>query len=413
MILGQYERDSREYKLYQKFNTDEPWDGPNNKKLLAEMPAMYRAPNQPEDATTTYIKRLDAPTEQIEANGNYSSRTKPTARIALIEAGPPVPWSKPEDIPYNPNQPLPNLHGPYTNALHVMIWDRHRFALPQGLPEATLKELIEYDEERSSMLYRFRQLELFGPDYTPKHDTDKSHIGTQTADAERSKISIENMKAFGRWLIADQHRKTVDDSPPYVLVDNILGNEGKPILSWRVEILKDDLRYKDLYNSFKLDEPWDGPNNIKLLSKMPGFYRSANQPYDTSETYYKRFTNPVSGVTTPPIRLDEGKKRGSPLKRGEPLMKTVWNRFQTTIVVVEAGPAVPWTKPEDIPYDPNQPLPNLTGPYDNVLHAVTGVGTPYALNRDIAEPTLRKLIEINDKNGVGEKELEANSIELK
>jgi hypothetical protein len=32
-----------------------------------------------------------------------------------------------------------------------------------------------------------------------------------------------------------------------------------------------------------------------------------------------------------------------------------------TLLVVEAAEPVPWTKPEDLPYSPDQPLPKLGG----------------------------------------------------
>ncbi|WP_261037712.1 DUF1559 domain-containing protein, partial [Streptococcus mitis] len=45
----------------------------------------------------------------------------------------------------------------------------------------------------------------------------------------------------------------------------------KPGLSWRVHILP-YLEQDALFNQFKLDEPWDSPNNKPLIAKMPKFY---------------------------------------------------------------------------------------------------------------------------------------------
>src|SRR5439155_26207053 len=50
------------------------------------------------------------------------------------------------------------------------------------------------------------------------------------------------------------------------LPGNSYGQDGKPLLSWRVHILpyvEEDL----LYQQFKLNEPWDSPNNIRLLNQ--------------------------------------------------------------------------------------------------------------------------------------------------
>ncbi|MFP6694857.1 MAG: hypothetical protein VB875_17675, partial [Pirellulales bacterium] len=46
--------------------------------------------------------------------------------------------------------------------------------------------------------------------------------------------------------------------------------EGGPPVSWRVRALP-HLEHKDLYDEYRLHEPWDSANNLKLLKKMPHF----------------------------------------------------------------------------------------------------------------------------------------------
>src|SRR5438874_1410722 len=43
--------------------------------------------------------------------------------------------------------------------------------------------------------------------------------------------------------------------------------DGTPLLSWRVALLP-YLEEDALYKQFKLDEPWDGEHNKKLLAKI-------------------------------------------------------------------------------------------------------------------------------------------------
>jgi RNA polymerase sigma factor (sigma-70 family) len=57
----------------------------------------------------------------------------------------------------------------------------------------------------------------------------------------------------------------------------ILGKDGKPLLSWRVAILPYIVE-DGLYQSFKLDEPWDSPHNKRLLERMPGLYAPPRPP---------------------------------------------------------------------------------------------------------------------------------------
>lgn len=47
--------------------------------------------------------------------------------------------------------------------------------------------------------------------------------------------------------------------------------------SWRVLILP-YIGEDALYNTYKFDEPWDGPNNIKLLNQIPRLYACPSTP---------------------------------------------------------------------------------------------------------------------------------------
>src|SRR5438046_10564458 len=52
--------------------------------------------------------------------------------------------------------------------------------------------------------------------------------------------------------------------PPAV----VYGEEGKALYSWRVLRLP-FIEQQQLYEEFRLDEPWDSPHNIALLPRMP------------------------------------------------------------------------------------------------------------------------------------------------
>jgi hypothetical protein len=66
-----------------------------------------------------------------------------------------------------------------------------------------------------------------------------------------------------------------------------------------------------------------------------------------------------------------------------------------TIMVVEAGTPVPWTKPEDLPYDPNKPLPSLGGLFKDGFSALFLDGSVRFITRDFDEETIRALITRN------------------
>ena len=109
-----------------------------------------------------------------------------------------------------------------------------------------------------------------------------------------------------------------------------------PPYSWRVAILP-FIECQDLYDQYDFSEPWDGPNNSKLLSQMPDTYRCpVSSGLADGQTAYKV-------VTGPGTLFDEGV---------EPTFRSIRDGFSNTAAIVEdvANP-VPWTKPEDISID--------------------------------------------------------------
>jgi RNA polymerase sigma factor (sigma-70 family) len=197
---------------------------------------------------------------------------------------------------------------------------------------------------------------------------------------------------------------------------NITSKDGKPLLSWRVAILP-FLEEDSLYKQFKLDEPWDSEHNLKLLPQMPNVYRVGFEPKEATHTYYQGFAGP--GTPFGPGRADgaggiEGTAGGSPaagggssppppsspakgLRKPAPLrIAQIADGTSNTLGVVEAGPAVAWSKPADLPYDPKKPLPKLDGPFTNVFHVSMMDGMALALRRDIDPKILRTLIVMDD-----------------
>src|SRR5262249_7367750 len=98
--------------------------------------------------------------------------------------------------------------------------------------------------------------------------------------------SANNLKEIG---IALHHHHDINNALP----TNTFGPNGQPLLSWRVHLLP-YLGEQALYNQFRLDEPWDGPNNKRLLDQMRGLSatpaeRRASVPKE-NKPYYGGFS---------------------------------------------------------------------------------------------------------------------------
>jgi hypothetical protein len=81
-------------------------------------------------------------------------------------------------------------------------------------------------------------------------------------DARRSNCKGD-LKQIGLALL--NYREAYGCLPPAYFVDA----NGRPVHSWRVLILP-FLDQVPLYNEYRFDEPWDGPNNRKLAASIGG-----------------------------------------------------------------------------------------------------------------------------------------------
>jgi hypothetical protein len=174
---------------------------------------------------------------------------------------------------------------------------------------------------------------------------------------------VENLLKIG--LALHYHHDELGGFPKAAISDS----QGRPGLSWRVAILP-FLGDKDLYAKFKLDEPWDSPHNKPLLAEMPAVYACPSAPRgEPGFTHYRAFAG-VGAFFEPAYdkRLekvwwvgDDGTKHYA----GEPPnglhMAAFTDGMSNTLMVVEAEQSVPWTKPEELPFDSTPPSNTLLG----------------------------------------------------
>jgi RNA polymerase sigma factor (sigma-70 family) len=169
----------------------------------------------------------------------------------------------------------------------------------------------------------------------------------------------------------------------------IYGKGGKPLLSWRVALLP-YLEQENLYKQFRLDEPWDSEHNKGLLSVVPKVYIPVTgKDRERPVTYYRGFTG--NGTI---FEGTQGRR-----------LADITDGTSNTLLVVEAGEAVPWTKPDELPYDPDKPLPKLGGLFDGDFHILMADGSTRYAQKKYNEQVLRALITYNGGEVVDLKDL--------
>lgn len=225
---------------------------------------------------------------------------------------------------------------------------------------------------------------------------------SKVGDAADRMASSNNLKeiSLGCLNYENDHNGLPTDS---------FGPDGKPLLSWRVHILP-YVEEDNLYKQFKLNEPWDSPNNIRLLNQMPMVYATPAERRGKvakgTKTYYRGFTSTGAalaatnagrpgGLIQPP---KAGKGGLDPLAQIAPprgiRMGEITDGMSNTILAVEAGDAIEWTKPGDLDASPGKPFPSLGGarPSSDVFVVVMMDGSTRMLKKGKPEAELRAMV---------------------
>jgi hypothetical protein len=167
----------------------------------------------------------------------------------------------------------------------------------------------------------------------------------------------------------------------------VYSKDGRPLLSWRVLLLP-YIECETLYREFHLDEPWDSPHNLRLLPRMP-------------KTYYPP-AGPIDGQPTRThLQIFVGKGTAFERTDGVDFVNDFLDGSSNTILVVEAAQAVRWTKPEDLHYDPDRPLPLLGVLSPESFNVGMADCSARTVSRKVSERTLRNAITRNDGQVLG------------
>ncbi len=182
--------------------------------------------------------------------------------------------------------------------------------------------------------------------------------------------SSNNLKQIG--LAMHNYHDTHNAMPPAAVCDK----KGKPQLSWRVLILP-YIEQDALYKKFKLDEPWDSENNKKLLDQMPKVYAIPGQKAGASETHYRVFAgNGAAFEWVKGVRLID-----------------YTDGTSNTLMVVTAANAVPWTKPDELEFDPDaDPTKQIGLVVNGRWQFVMGDGSVRSLNKFPPKDTMKALV---------------------
>jgi hypothetical protein len=144
--------------------------------------------------------------------------------------------------------------------------------------------------------------------------------------------------------------------------------------------------YHELYNTYRFDEPWDGPHNAQLTGRIGDFYR--RHGLDADAKHSTSFVAVVGPATAWPGVETRSRKD---IRDGA---------AQTIMVVEMADAGIPWMKPEDLSFDRmnfriNDGSGRGPGSKISGARALLATGHVLELPDDFSPATLRAMLTIS------------------
>ena len=144
LILPYIEQDG----LYKEFHLDEPWDSEHNLALLPRMPKIYAPCDRHREfpAFHTYFRVFVGkgtpfePGRAVRLNRDFPNGAGNT--FLIVEAGEPVPWTKPDELVVTDDGPLPPLAGVWPKHFQAIMCNGSYPRFSKPLNEAEIREMI-------------------------------------------------------------------------------------------------------------------------------------------------------------------------------------------------------------------------------------------------------------------------------
>ena len=343
--------------LFNQFHLNEAWDSPHNLSLLDKMPEIYRSRGLAVGTNRTGFQLLTGPAaynqplpDAFSGRGprirDVHDNTESTILVLETQASQAVEWTRPDgDIPFDPANPLAGLD---LSGLENVIADGLLAVMVDGRVR-TIRPAITAGNFAALATWRGEEV-LGAADIN--HAFFEPEMPLPVVNAHTA--SQNKLKLLG--LALHNYRDVYREFPVSNVDPQWFDASGKPKLSWRVHVLP-YLGEEALYEQFHLDEAWDSPHNLPLLSKMPEVFRSRGLAADATSTGFQF----ISGPGAYDSRVDRSLS-----------MNEITDGTSNTIGIIETAPelAVAWTKPDDFPFNPADPFAGLRSVMSDYVLAV-------------------------------------------
>ena len=378
-------------ELYDQFNFSASWNSVTNVGLAQQMPDVFRSPSDsPASATTRYqtftgpeapFGRFTDGSDQVGPRlRDFSDDTQHTILFAHSGADQAALWIQPDDLEFEAADPLASLGTITEDKITIATADGAVRRISASVDPEEFKALVTMDGgevvDAGTLARRYRE------------ESGQSIEHPFLVDAQEN--SRFRQIGLGILNYADSRK-----SLPSNAIDR---QDGSVLYSWRVALLP-YLGYHSLYNRFDRLAAWDSPQNLALLDEMPDIYRSLGDSSTSTTTRIQfitdntdmpqiGFLNPRAGGQSPNLRPIGTSLAG------------IRDGLSGTIGFVEAGSnkAVPWTKPDDLIWNYEDPVASLGYLPDGEFRVGMLDAQTLTIPSDIDSATLTNLAQRADGN---------------
>jgi hypothetical protein len=258
-----------------------------------------------------------------------------------------VEWTKPQDLLFDPANPTQGLSGLNGDGFYGAFADGNVEFFNREVNDASLVAVALREDGG------FVDFGEFAPFHTPE----------------------ESLSRLGLAML--NYESAHQELPGHA----IYSDDGTPLLSWRVSILP-FIEQNDLFDEFRLDEPWDSPHNIALLPRMPHIF--ATPDVGDGFTIY---------VTS------NGEKTAFPFADEQVRLNSFVDGPANTALIVQARDRRPveWTRPMDLMFDETNPRDGLNRTSQSGMYYVNAEGGLGFLPHLVGDGDVASLLQRNDE----------------
>jgi len=169
-------------KLYRQFRLNEPWDSPHNRRLVVQIPSVYKVPLRKPLAKgkTCYLVPTGEGTlfdgKQAPSIGDCRDGISYTLILVEADRRHAVPWTKPQDITIDATQPRKGLTGHRQGGFLALFVEGTSALIPKRLKYKSSGKQLDDETNADALRCLFQPAEDFATGMVTYRNPETGHL---------------------------------------------------------------------------------------------------------------------------------------------------------------------------------------------------------------------------------------------